>query len=101
MSSEPSRLSVDSHELCTTKSTADSPSMQKYRGSKTLRMTQTQRDDIMEYWYIQSGLFCVGLAITRPGAAPGTNIPAGPMLFSIPCRAIGSSVAVKLSNVPV
>ena len=51
--------------------------------------------------YLQSGLVVDGLATTIPELAPGALLPEDPMLFSTPWRAIGLSVATKLSSDPV
>ena len=51
--------------------------------------------------YVQLGLVVDGLATRIPGAAPGASDPLDPKLFSMPCRAMGLSVVMKLDKEPV
>ena len=48
--------------------------------------------------HVQSGFSFVGLATTKPKATPTAFDPADPMLFRMPCRAIGLSEAMKSSS---
>lgn len=43
---------------------------------------------------LQLGATLEGLAITRPEPAPATFAPSGPILFRMPCKAIGVSEAM-------